>query len=351
MLEAGVEQIFLQRDHWNGDPTKAGMAIPAVVIPKELRCALLCGRRGTQEYVMITKKEEANPLVRIAWSLLGALLFAVFLTRPIDAQKSNPQADSGLRSVRRSAFVHPDVPGEDGEAKAVLRIPPGTILPVRLNSSLSFVKSKPGQGITGRVMQDIPLPANAKIREGSKVIGHIVAVSSAAGGASAQISFQFDELVSSHQTTPITTNLRAIAGITEVLDAQTPQMGAGEGDVWNWRTTTQIGGDVVYGVGGPVTTAENAEGVVGSGVDSGVLSRVSAKEGTKCRGVIYGNENPQALWVFSSDACGTYGLEHMKIFRAGRANPAGLIVLSSDTGRGAIPRGTGMLLRVDEVGK
>jgi len=328
---------------------------------------------------MITKRGEGNPLVRIAWSLAGALLCAVFLTRSIDARRNNPQADSGVRSVRSSDLLHSDVPGEEDEAKAVLTIPPGTILPIRLNSPLSSVKSKRGQAITGRVMQDVPLPAGAKIREGSKVIGHIVAITPATGGGSAEISFQFDKLVSSHQATPITTNLRAIAGITEVLDAQTAQMGAGEGDVWNWRTTTQIGGDVVYGVGGPVTTAENAEGVVGTGVDSSVLSRVSARKGTKCRGVIYGNENPQALWVFSSDACGTYGLERneaalragevvsnnwgqqgfqtgkvmaftcrpiMKISRAGRTSPAGLIVLSSDTGRVAIPSGAGMLLRV-----
>lgn len=63
--------------------------------------------------------------------------------------------------------------------------------------------------------------------------------------------------------------------------------------MWNWLTTVQVGGDVVYGEGGPVTTSENADQLVGKAVNGGVLSRVSAKEGTKCRGAIDGNEAPK----------------------------------------------------------
>jgi hypothetical protein len=137
----------------------------------------------------------------------------------------------------------------------------------------------------------------------------------------------------------------------EVLDAQTPKTGPDRGTPSNWQTTTQIGGDVVYGVGGPVTTAEDAEGVVGTGVDSGVLSRLSAKQNTKCRGVIPGKAEPQALWVFSSDACGAYGLEHLHISHAGRSDPTGLIVLSSDARKLGAPSGTGMLLRVNQTSK
>jgi hypothetical protein len=74
-------------------------------------------------------------------------------------------------------------------------------------------------------MQDVPLPQGARIREGSKVIGHIVEVTPATTGAQARISLQFDKLVSSHQTIGITTNLRAIAGFMRVLEAQTPPIG------------------------------------------------------------------------------------------------------------------------------
>ncbi len=287
----------------------------------------------------------------IVHSLVGLLLCAVLLVRPIDAHQTNPQANSCPPFVHSSTLVHSGAPAENNIDKSGLPIAPGTILPVRLNSSLSSAKSKPGQVITGRVMQDVPLPTGSKIPEGSKVVGHVIAVTPATGGASAQISFQFDKLVSSHQTTPIATDLRAIAGFMEVLDAQTPTTGPDNGTPSNWWITTQIGGDVLYGVGGPVTAADNAERLVGTGVDSGVLSQVSAKPGTNCRGVIDGNENPQALWVFSSDACGTYGLEHVKISDAGRSNQAHLIVLSSDTARLVVASGAGMLLRVNQVNK
>ena len=242
---------------------------------------------------------------------------------------------------------YPDLANPKNVPTTLGAIPFGTILPIRLDLSLSSLKNKRGQGITGRVMQDVPLPNGAKIAEGSKVAGHIVAVTSGKGGARAEISLQFDGLIAWHRTTPIATNLRAIAGFMEVVAAQTPQIGLGEGDVARWQTTRQIGGDIVYGVGGPVTTAENAEGVIGSGVDSGVLVRVSAKPGSKCRGAIGGDDSVQALWVFSSDACGTYDLAHVRVEHAGRTSPAGVIILASDETNLKISSGAGMLLRVD----
>jgi|SRR6266481_3960020 len=170
-------------------------------------------------------------------------------------------------------------------------------------------------------MQDVPLSPGMRIKEVSRVLGHIVEVTPATTSARARISVQFDKLVSSHQTISITTNLRAIAGFMRIIEAQTPPIGPGESDVYRWLTTVQVGGDVVYGEGGPVTSGENANQVVGKAVSGGVLSKVRAKEGTKCRGAIDGNDRPQALWVFSSDACGTYGLEQISIAHAGRTDP------------------------------
>jgi hypothetical protein len=227
-----------------------------------------------------------------------------------------------------------------------LTIPSGTVLPVRLNSTISSTKSKPGQVITGRIMQKVPLPSGMFIRAGSKVTGHIVEVTPAAVGAPARISLQFDTLVSSHQKFSVITNLRAIAGFMRVAEAQTPTTGPGESDVYNWLTTVQIGGDVVYGQGGLVTSSDNPDQIVGKEVGGGVLGQVRAKDGTKCRGAIDGNDRPQALWVFSSDACGAYGLQHIRIAHAGRTNPTGLIVLAADNGNVKVPGGAGMLLRV-----
>jgi hypothetical protein len=220
-----------------------------------------------------------------------------------------------------------------------------------LNPTITSGKCKPGQVITGRIMQDVSLSPGVRIPAGSKVLGHVVDLTRASTGASARVSLEFDKLVLSHQTISITTNLRAIAGFMQVIEAQTPPIGAGESEVFRWLTTVQVGGDVVYGEGGPVTTGDGAHQTVGKAVNCGVLSQVRAKEGAKCRGAIDGNDTPQALWVFSSDACGTYGLEHIEIAHAGRTDPAGVIVLASDSGDVKIPGGAGMLLRVNASGQ
>jgi hypothetical protein len=228
-------------------------------------------------------------------------------------------------------------------ATGVAAIPPGTILPIRLNSSISS-DSKPGQIITARIMQDVPLDDGGKIREGSKVIGHVVDVSSPADGSAARVSLQFDKLISSGRTISIKTNLRAVAGFMAVLEADTP-----EGSASNPLATRQVGGDVAYTSAGPVTAADSGA-VVGKTVRDGVLDQPTPanRQGKECRGAVDGNSSPEAMWVFSADACGTYGLSSILVAHAGRTDPVGVIVLASWKGKLKVPRGTGMLLRVDQ---
>jgi len=196
-------------------------------------------------------------------------------------------------------------------------------------------------------MQDVPLPAGARIKAGSKVFGRVLAITPASAGVPPSISLQFDRLAIAGQTISIATNLRAIAGFVRIEEAQIPTTSGGEGEVYRWLPTAQIGGDVVYGANAPVGSAENAEDIVGRSVDGGVLVEVRAKPGTACRGSVAGNDAPQALWVFSADACGVYGINHLVIAHAGRTAPAGVIVLASNAGKLKIPGGTGMLLRVN----
>jgi hypothetical protein len=61
-------------------------------------------------------------------------------------------------------------------------IPTGTILPVKLNSSLTSQKSKAGQEITGTLAQDVPLASGSKIRAGTKLVEQIIAVTGAGKG-------------------------------------------------------------------------------------------------------------------------------------------------------------------------
>ena len=223
-------------------------------------------------------------------------------------------------------------------------IPAGTILPVSLNSTLSSAKCKPGQVITARVMQDVPLPGGSAIHAGAKVIGQIISVTPASKGAPARISFRFDTLKTAHGKIPIATNLRAIASFVEVDQAQIPITGPDRGTPDTAWTTVQIGGDAVYRGGGPV---EGFGGKVGEPVYNGVLSTLSPNPDRGCRGAINANDAPQALWVFSGDACGAYGLPNLKIRHAGRTDPAGEISLESKKGQVSVNAGAGILLRVN----
>jgi hypothetical protein len=57
---------------------------------------------------------------------------------------------------------------------------------------------------------------------------------------------------------------------------------------------------------------------------------------------------PEAMWVFSSDACGTYDLPQIRVTQVGRTQPVGVIILISEKGQFNLPRGTGMLLRINQ---
>jgi len=229
-------------------------------------------------------------------------------------------------------------------------IPAGTVLPVQLKSSLDSLKSRPGQRITARITQDVPLPParqaqqrlGSKIPAGAKVTGHVTELATN-GGIGPTVSLRFDAVNFRGHTIPVTTNLRAMASMMDVEDAQVPPVGTDRGTPWAWMNTIQIGGEAVYGQGGEVTHGSQ---VVGQYAPGGVLVRLSDKPGSSCRGAVEGNDRPQALWVFSSDACGLYGFRDLKIKHAGCTAPLGQITLVSTSARLHVSAGSGLLLRV-----
>ena len=77
------------------------------------------------------------------------------------------------------------------------------------------------------------------------------------------------------------------------------------------------------------------------------LSRLSRFTLVRCRGVVDDNKSPQAMWVFSSDSCGTYGLSNIRVAHAGKTEPVGVIVLTSEKGQLKLPSDAGMLLHVE----
>jgi len=262
------------------------------------------------------------------------------------AQERNGMEPIGTPSLLLVAPVSRERAAQRTSVSKV-EVPPGTILPVLLGTTISPAKAKPGKVIQGQIAQDVPLPSGSKIPKGSKVEGHVVENIPADNGMGAKISIRFDTLRFRDETLAITTNLRAIAGFMAVLEAGVPNQAVGEGDVSNWMTTTQIGGDSVFGIGGPVTSAHNATEVVGkSPMSGGVLVELQPNASASCRGPLAGNSNPQALWVFSSDACGTYGLSKVSIVHAGRTAPIGSVILEIRGRNAKIQSGAGLLLRV-----
>ena len=59
-----------------------------------------------------------------------------------------------------------------------------------------------------------------------------------------------------------------------------------------------------------------------------------------------GDDHPQALWVFSSDACGVYDLKGVKIVQNGKPEPVGEITLGFAKDDMKLESGTALLLRV-----
>jgi hypothetical protein len=268
---------------------------------------------------------QRNFLLSISAILCGVLTLS---GEPSQAAAQTPGGKKGIRNADQRS----------------LHVPAGTVLPVRLNGGFSSKNARTGQAISGRIMQDVPLPGGGKIPAGANAMGKIEAVAAAGSSSGARISFRFDQLEVHHRRSAMVSNLRALASALEVDFAQIPERSPDFGTPYHWATTQQVGGDERYGVGGPVT--DQGSNTVGEGVWGGVLVHVRAQPGTKCRGALDAEDRLQALWIFSAEACGVYGMSGVTVAHAGRTEPVGEIVLASERGEIKVRSGSGMLLRV-----
>jgi hypothetical protein len=218
-------------------------------------------------------------------------------------------------------------------------LPPGTILPVSLEHGIKANKAQPGQRIEARVMQDIP---DTPVHRGARVVGHVVHASSAKNGQ-AMLEIRFDAVQQHGQQIPMEADLRAVASFVAVGQAEVPEEMSSRGLTPETWTTQQIGGDQVYRGGGPVAVGMTA---VGKPTPYGAVGQPLAQAGQPCRGSIDGNTHEQAFWLFSTSACGVYGLSNIHIEHAGRSDPAGTIVLTANSRKLALAGGSALLLRV-----
>jgi hypothetical protein len=236
----------------------------------------------------------------------------------------------------------PEVPGGP-EVENSAMIPAGTIIPVRLEKPISVKDAKRGQAIEAKVAQAVPLPNAEKIPLRTTVKGSILSVETDTDGPGMKVTLKFDQLEDHKEAVPIVTYLRALASRRALQSAQLAHSGADIGTPNGWADTVQIGGDVRFGDGGAVRN--RAKEQVGKGVPGGVLAHVSANPALGCDGPME-SDDLQALWVFSSDACGVYDLKEIKIAHTGKSSPAGEITLHFEKDDAKLEAGTGILLRV-----
>jgi hypothetical protein len=203
-------------------------------------------------------------------------------------------------------------------------IPAGTVLPVTLNSALRSDKSGSGAKTTATVMQDVPLGAGKTLRSGSKLTGHVIeTITPGKGSDESRVSFRFDGLQFENHIVPIIANLRALASFIEVHAAQIPTAGGDGVSEADW-SLLKIGSDQVH---------------------------ITPDMSSECGGGKNDNNTAQEFWLFSPDACGTYGLGDVRILRSGRGAPAGEVTLISSGKALKVDRGSAMLLRVSGPGE
>ena len=143
------------------------------------------------------------------------------------------------------------------------QIPPDTILPIMATSTVDSTKAKPGDRLSGKLMQDVPLPSGQSIRTGAKVEGQVIESSNASATAGARLVVRFESLFANGKQYRIVASLRALASMQDVFFAQLPvgtfdEYGTSPSD---W-TTVQVGGAAVYRGDGTVRSAMDIVGPV-----------------------------------------------------------------------------------------
>jgi hypothetical protein len=227
--------------------------------------------------------------------------------------------------------------------RTVPQIPAGFILPTQLDRTLSIEDARAGDAIEGRIMQEVPLPNREKIAIRSLVKGSVLHVARDENETGVELTLRFDVVSHRGQNLAVATSLRAIASYIAVRDAQMP-VGAYDEAFPRWANTVQIGGDIRYGDGHSVRNRWNE--TVGKAVLGGVLVYAKANPALGCEGAVGSDDRPQALWLFSADACGVYGLKGVQLIHNGQGKPVGEITLGFKKTNMKLWVGTGMLLSV-----
>lgn len=210
-------------------------------------------------------------------------------------------------------------------------LPPGTVLPVEVGSTLNAKNAKVNDKFDGKLMQQVRLPTGIVLKKGAQVSGKVVAVQ-----RPTRLTVQFTELKDGDLTIPLKVSVRALASPQSIFDAHlsVDSTVPDQSDEW---TTQQVGGDYVFRGRGYVSSAE---GNVGIWNGDGVWGKLQA--GDNCSAGDSSNAM-QSLWVFSAGACGAFGFKDLTISQDGSSPPLGQITLESH-GDLLLRSGSGWLL-------
>ncbi len=219
------------------------------------------------------------------------------------------------------------------------QIPAGTVIPVMLNTSLNAGKDGAGKNIEGKVMQDVPTPLGFTISKGSRISGQVVSAGKS-GDADSTLVLKFDSIQDHGRTIPLATAVLAVASMQSVAQAQAPINSNPDTQSASQWVTRQVGGDVVNRGQNKVGTANGLAGTWLEG--SSVIIKLTPNADAGCPGGP-GYGRPQAVWIFSSSACGTYDLGNARIASSGATPPLGNVSISSDRNL-QIRGGSGWLL-------
>jgi hypothetical protein len=215
----------------------------------------------------------------------------------------------------------------------------GTTVPVMLNQTVNSAHARPGSIVRARLMQEVRWSASSKINAGATLVGQVTRIDRGPNGV--RISIRFDHLEARSKEVPVTTSLRALASYVGVAQSQVPPTGTSRAVPYDAATLVLVGGDVSYRGGGPVMHGpEN----VGKPSGDGVLVRVLPNPERGCTTPVDSSTEPQSLWVFSSDACGAYGLPKVSV--ADRGLNSGEFTLTSPGTEIELHSGDGLLLTV-----
>ncbi len=219
-------------------------------------------------------------------------------------------------------------------------LPAGTALPVMMSTRLNAKGAKPGQKIEGKLMQEVLQPSSGEmIKSGSRVTGHVISVDKP-GASGSRIVLQFDELQDEHGTIPLNVRVRALAGSASVFQAGVPVDNNTDAEPPTQWATKQVGGEIVFRGRGYVASDQ---GKVGTWSGDGVWGKLAP--GGDCPEAD-DNGTRQALWIFSTTACGVYGFRDLRLTQNGGSAPLGQITLESNQDID-IRGGSGWLLLVN----